>query len=202
MKNIEAELLDALGAKDFAVIDFCSGYWKAPLHPDSQPLFAFMTPKGVLMKTRTIQGGRNSAANFQESFSQFFEEIRDHFKAWLDDFIIFAAYEHELVRILRRFQEIFRSRNLILSTSKSDFFLKHKEWFGLIVDAERVRLNSKNLSGLRDGNAPRNSSELCEYVHGSSWILNSIPRISECVGPLRELLESAYEIAGGSRKKK
>ena len=81
MPNIEAELADARGAKVFATIDFCYGYWQAPLHPDSQPLFAFIGPDGVVMPTRTTQGGMNFAANFQEKVSECFAELRKNFKA-------------------------------------------------------------------------------------------------------------------------
>jgi len=93
MPNIEAELADARGAKSFASIDFCSGYWQAPLHEDSQPLFAFMTPDGVVMPTRTTQGGTNSAANFQEKVEKCFEELRENFKSWIDDYILWMMDE-------------------------------------------------------------------------------------------------------------
>lgn len=53
MLNIEAELNDTRGSRALAAIDFCSWYWQAPLHLDSQPLFGFMTPNGVVMPTRT-----------------------------------------------------------------------------------------------------------------------------------------------------
>ena len=202
MPNIEAELADARGAKAFAAIDFCSGYWQAPLHPDSQPLFAFMTPEGVVMPTRTTQGGTNSAANFQEKVAECFAELRENFKAWIDDFIIFAKDEKHLLHILRRFFEICRSRNLIVSLLKSDFFLTEATWCGRIIDANGVRFNPSNLSGLKNCEFPRNAGELCEYVHGVSWISTSIPRFAQRAAPLRELLETAYEKAGGSRKKK
>ena len=202
MPNIESELADARDARAFAAIDFCSGYWQAPLHPDSQPLFAFMTPDGVVMPTRTTQGGTNSAANFQEKLAECFEELRENFKAWIDDFIIFAKYEGRLLRMLRRFFEICRTRNLIVSLPKSDFFLTEATWCGRIIDADGVRFNPENLSGLRSCDFPRTAGELCEYVHGVNWVSTSIPRFAERVAPLRELLEAAYAKAGGRRKKK
>lgn len=106
MPNIEAELSDARGATAFAAIDFCSGYWQAPLQPKNQPRLAFMTPEGVVMPTRTTQGGTNSAANFQEKLSDCFSELREHFKAWIDDFFIFAQNENKLLEVLRRLFEI------------------------------------------------------------------------------------------------
>ena len=202
MPNIEAELSDARGAKAFASIDFCSGYWQAPLHEDSQPLFAFMTPDGVVMPTRTTQGGTNSAANFQEKVAECFSELRDNFKAWIDDFMIFAEDEKHLLRVLRRFFEICRKRRLIVSLPKSDFFLTEATWCGRIIDTDGVRFNPSNLSGLKDCDLPRTAGELCEYVHGASWISTGIPRFAERSAPLREILEVAYAKAGGSRKKK
>lgn len=202
MPNIEAELNDARGAKAFASIDFCSGYWQAPLHTESQPLFAFMTPHGVVMPTRTTQGGTNSAPNFQEKVADCFSELQDNFKAWIDDFIIFATSEEHLLEILRRFFEICRSRNLVVSLPKSNFFLTEALWCGRIIDSNGVRFNPNNLSGLQKCDFPRNAAELCEYVHGISWISTSIPRFAERAAPLREILETAYTKAGGSRKKK
>lgn len=202
MPNIEAELADTRGSTAFAGIDFCSGYWQAPLHPESQPLFAFSTPDGVVMPTRTTQGGCNSAANFQEKVEQCFTELKDHLKAWIDDFMLFAPTEEDLLRILRRFFEICRKRRLIVSLPKSDFYLSEVIWCGRIVDAKGVRFHPKNIAGLIDSDPPRTAGELCEYVHGVNWISLSIPRFAERVAPLRDLLETAYAKAGGSRKKK
>lgn len=201
MPNIEVELADVKGSTAFASIDFCSGYWQAPLHPDSQPLFSFMTPNGVVMPTRTTQGGTNSAANFQEKVSECFAELREDFKAWIDDFMIYARDEAHLLRILRTFFKICRKHRLIVSLPKSDFYRKESEWCGRIIDAKGIRFNPKNISGLQDCDPPRTAGELCEYVHGISWISASIPRFAERAGSLRNLLEVAYKKAN-SRKKK
>lgn len=202
MPNIEAELADTRGSKAFAGIDFCSGYWQVPLHPDSQPLFAFSTPDGVVMPTRTTQGGCNSAANFQEKVEQCFTELKENFKAWIDDFMLFAPSEDDLLRILRRFFEICRKRRLIVSLPKSDFYLSEVTWCGRIIDAQGVRFHPKNIDGLSGCEPPRSAGELCEYVHGVNWVSSSIPRFAERVSVLRDILEEAYAKAGGSRKKK
>ncbi len=63
-------------------------------------------------------------------------------------------------------------------------------------------MNPNKISGQKDSELPLTVAELCEYVHGLSWISNSIPRFAERVAPLRDFLETAYAKAGGSRKKK
>lgn len=65
-----------------------------------------------------------------------------------------------------------------------------------------MRFNPMNLSGMKDSSAPRNAGELCEYVHGVNGIPSSIPRFTERISPLRQLLEVAYAKANGIRKKK
>ncbi len=177
-------------------LTFCSGYWQLPLHPESQPLFAFMTPVGVVMPTRTTQGACNFAANFQEKVEQCFLELKDNLKAWLDDFMLYARDEEHLLRILRRFFEI--CRRLIVSFPKSDCFLNEVLWCGRLIDKHGVRFNLSNISALKDAEPPCSAAELCEYVHGLSWISNSISRFAERVDPLRAILETAYSMAGGS----
>ncbi len=78
---------------------------------------------GVVMPTRTTQGGCNSAANFQEKVEQCFVELKESLKAWLHEFMLYARDEEHLLRILRRFFEICRTRCLIVSLPMSDFFL-------------------------------------------------------------------------------
>ncbi len=116
--------------------------------------------------------------------------------------MLYARDEEHLLRILRRFFEICRARRLIVSLPKSDFFLNEVSWCGRLIDKQGVRFNPGNISGLKDAEPPRTAAELCEYVHGLSWISNSILRFAERVAPLRTLLETAYSKAGGSRKKK
>lgn len=124
MPNIDAELANNWEAQRFALLDLCSGFWQASLHKDSQPLYAFVTLEGIVMPARTTQGGCNSASNFQKKVEPCFVELRDSYKAQLDDFMIFAESESELLWILKRSFEMCRSRRLVISMPKSQCFLK------------------------------------------------------------------------------
>lgn len=130
-----------------------------------------------------------------------FQELRGNFKAWIDDFMIFARDESHLLIILRKFFNICRTRRLVVSLTKSDFFRTDAYCCGRIIYADGIRFNPRNLSGLQDCELPHSAGELCEYVHRISWISASIPRFAERAGPLRAVLEAAYAKAGGTRKK-
>lgn len=147
MHNPDEELVEKRTVPVFALIDFCSGYWKAPLHDECQRLFGFMKPDGVVMPTRTSQDGANSAANFQEKVEYCFTKIRENFKAWLDNYMLFAKNEDELLQVLPEFFDICREHNHIISLPKSDFFLCDVTWCRRNIDASGVRFNRKNLSG-------------------------------------------------------
>lgn len=99
--------------------------------------------------------------------------------------------EDDHLHLLRKFFEICRKFNLIVSLPKSDFFLIEAIGCGRILDEHGVRFHPKNLSGLTDSDPPRTAGKLCEYVYGVSWISNRIPRFAECAAPLLELLEVA-----------
>ena len=106
MPHVDAEASDFAGSVSYAVIDFCSGYWQLPLHPDSQNYHSFILPTGTYSPTRTIQGATNSASNFQSKVEPCFAELRDNFKAWIDDFVLHAGTEKKLLKVIDRFLDI------------------------------------------------------------------------------------------------
>lgn len=146
----------------------------------------------------TTQDVCKSAANFQENVEQCFTELKKNRKAWIDDFTLFSSDKAHVLRIQRRFFEICRTRRLVVSLPKSDFYLSEVVLCARIVDAEGVRLNPKNISGLMSCDPPQNAGELFEYVHGANWISSSIPRFTELVScskpPTQMHAESQKEV--------
>ena len=160
-----------------------------------------MTSRGVVQPTRTTQGAVNSAANFQQKVEPCFAELRDNFKAWVDDFILYTKNEKEMLALLRRFFEICCQRNLVISLPKSKFFAKSIKWCGRIIDGDGYRYDPANNEALKNTVEPTNAAELCQFVHASNWVCNAIPELHKQMSPLKELLEKSYA-AAGSRKKK
>ncbi len=72
------------------------------------------------MPTRTLQGARNSTANFQSNIEPCFAQMRHAFKDWLDDFAIHAETEAELLNRLEEFLDTCRMYNLKVSLPKCD----------------------------------------------------------------------------------
>lgn len=201
MPDINGELSDVKGASSFCGVDFCSGYWQLPMARESQHLLAFMTPRGVVQPTRTTQGAINSAANFQQKVEPCFAELRNNLKAWIDDFIMYYHSEEEHLEKLRRFLEICKEKNLVISLPKSVFFAKSIKWCGRIIDGNGYRYDPANYEALKNATCPTNGAELCQFIHGAMWMSNSLPQLHEQIAPLREVLEKAYTRANSRTKR-
>lgn len=201
MPNIESEIQDFRGSKFFAVLDFCSGYWQMPLHPDSYEACGVVCPSGTYSSTRVLQGLKVATAYFQSTVEPLFSELRNNMKAWLDDFNLHANKESELLSYLRRFFAICKEVGLYLSAKKCRFFAKEIKWCGRIVDETGYRLDPRNAEGLRNMQSPTTADELCQFIHCCRWMSSSIPDFSKRIAPLVEILEEAYKKAK-SRKKK
>ncbi len=101
MPHLESEEIDFAGGTCFASIEFVSGYWKLPLDPATAAAHSIITPNAMYTPSRTLQGASNSCTNFQANVEPIFSDIREHLKAWLDDFVLHCKSEEQLLRALR-----------------------------------------------------------------------------------------------------
>lgn len=112
MPHIQVELMNYQGSSYFASIDVCAGYWKMPVHEDSQHFHSFITSHSVFKRTRNLQGGRNAAKYFQAKVEPCFQSIRENLKAWLDDFGLHHKTENGLLDTIKALLCICLRRNL------------------------------------------------------------------------------------------
>jgi len=81
-------------SKIWFLLDAFKGFWIMPLDESCQEIFSFMTDRGVFTPTRSIQGAKNSATQFQARMTQIFTELL--FKSliiWIDDLLGHADSE-------------------------------------------------------------------------------------------------------------
>ena len=196
LPHIDSELADFREKKCFAVIDFPSSYWQVPNGSELQELHSVITPVGIYSPTRTLQGGRNSAANFQSRVEPCFADIRDNLKAWLDDFILHARDCEELLHVLDRFFTICAEKRLKVSAKKSTLFAASVKWCGRIIDKNGMRMDPRHIEGISTMENPQTAEELSQFVHCAQWMGHNIPDFAARVQPLRNILELAYEKVG------
>lgn len=201
MPHVDSEVLDFANSTCFAVVDFASGYWQLPLHPDSYDACGIVTPKGVVASKRVLQGLANATAHFQRTIEPLFASLREHVKAWLDDFIIHAENEEKLLEVLDTFCRICGQHGLFLSAKKSTFFTREIKWCGRVVSGEGYRMDPSRTEALNDMHQPDTAAELGEFIYCLRWMSISIPNFAERVAPLNQILEEAYSRSGRRTKR-
>ena len=145
MPHLDSEISDFAGSTCFAILDFVSGYWQLPLHPDSYSLCGVVTPKGVVASKRVLPGLANATSYFQSTVEPLFSELRGNLKAWLDDFSIHAKTENSLLNHLETFFTICARKGLFLSARKCQLFRKELKWCGRIISKDGYRMDPARL---------------------------------------------------------
>eukprot|EP00171_Calliarthron_tuberculosum_P020891 IDg20891t1 len=201
MPHLESELQDFRGATCFASIDFVSGYWQLPLHPESYKHCGIITPRGVFVSKRVLQGLTNAVSHFQRSVEPLFASLRNCMKAWLDDFTGFARTESELLDMLEKFFKICMQRNLYLSARKSTLFTREVKWCGRIINKNGYKMDPARIEGLKSMHMPQTAEELNQFIHCLRWMSRSIPNFEKRVAPLIAVVDEAFQISGKRTKR-
>lgn len=138
MPHLDSEIHDFAGSTCFATMDFVSGYWQLPIHPDSYEACGIVCPNGTYSSPRTLPGLSNATGYFQSTVEPLFQELRPNIKAWLDDFNLHARSEKHLLYTTERFITTCKTYNLFLSARKCRFFLKRKSSGAGALSAQTV----------------------------------------------------------------
>ena len=202
MPHLESVIQSFADKNFFATFDLSQGYWQLPLAKTSQECQSFVTQDGVFTPTRVLHDNANSVAYLQSCMTQMTESIRANVIIWLDDVLITASTEEELLEVLEQFFQQCLTHRLLLSPQKSDLFLKEVRYCGRIISSTGVRMDPRNHEALQRMAEPTNGGQLQQFVCALNWMRGAIPNFAEIVAPLNVSLEQAYDIAGGRTKKK
>ena len=78
----------------FTVLDLKHGYHQMPLHPDSRPCTAMLTPLGPMQCKMVPMGAKNGNAAFQRMMEDLLGPVRDCADPFVDDIIIGSGTEN------------------------------------------------------------------------------------------------------------
>ncbi len=196
MPHLDSEVNDFRGSCCFSTLDFVSGYWQLPVHPDSYHACGIVTPRGVVVSKRVLPGLANATSYFQSTVEPLFRGLRENMKAWLDDFHLHAQSEMELLGLLETFFSICQDRRLFLSARKCTFFAKELRWCGRLITPTGYEIDPGRIEALRGMKEPETASELSQFVHCVQWMRISIPNFAQRISSLASVLEKAYKSVG------
>jgi len=152
---------------------------------------SIQTPLGVYTPRRVLQGSTDAGNHFQSCTSQIFEDLIDCLLQWLDDFLIHAKTEEDLLKHVRQFFSQCRKFGLKVHAQKSHLFLRQAGFCGRMIDGEGVRFDPRRLDTLLHMKPPQQAGDLQQFLCASNWMRTSIPEYSKLISPLHDLMDYA-----------
>ena len=152
----------------FTVLDLKHGYHQMPLHQDSRPCTAMLTPLGPMQWKVVPRGAKNGNAAFGRMMEDLLGPVRDCADPFVDDIIIgsgtedmtedelIEAHEKDLRRVLSELDK----HNMVCKHTKASLFVKEVGFAGHLVGHGQRRPMPGKLASLHHWEKPRTISEL------------------------------------------
>jgi hypothetical protein len=182
------------GAKFFCKLDLTAGYHQTPLHESSRKYTAFKTAFGVYQWLRVPMGLKGAPSYFQhilqsEVLGGLMYEICE---LYIDDVIIFADTEEEMVVNLRKVLERLHSKGITVSPDKCSFGLEEIEFVGHILNKEGLHFTRSKLDKVLNISLPQTAKQLKSFLGVCIFFSEHVHGYSDLTKPLHQLLTN-YE---------
>jgi hypothetical protein len=192
-----ADMLQRLGAKRpkyFCKLDLTAGYHQAPLDEESRKYTAFRTAHGLYEWQRVPMGLKGAPSYFQQVMQT--EVLHGLLyricELYIDDIIIFADSEEELVQNLKAVLERLLHHNITVSPEKCSFGLTEVEFVGHTVDHEGLHFSREKLDKVLQIDRPTTSKQLKSFLGVTVYFSDHVYHYAELVKPLHRML-TAYD---------
>jgi hypothetical protein len=199
MPNLEVVLGGIAGAKCFALFDLTSGYWQFPLDPSCREMFSYITDRGIFTPTRVPQGAAGSVAYVQASMCHILGSELLYICAipWIDDVLLWANSDKELIESSRKLFDRCKSFGLKLHAKKCQVYTRSAIWCGRVISSEGVAHDPSRLEALRSISLPTTGADLQQFICAVNWLRMTLPDYARTVAPLMNFMETVYKKAKG-----
>ena len=188
MPHLESMMQTVGGSKFFAKIDMAHAYCWLPLGEESKPLMSIQTPLGVYSSNRLLQGSTHAGNHFQSVTSEAFSVIADHLVQWMDDSMIHAESENQLLQIIQKFLKVCKQFGFKINAKKTILFSTEASFCGRTFPKNGSRFNTEKVSTLKNMLKPTKGNELQQFLCAANWMRNSIPQFATITAPLHDII--------------
>ena len=150
----------------FAKLDLTNGYHQMPLAKESQPCTAFTSNRGIFQWTRVPMGLKNAAAYFQKVMAEeVLAGLVQHIcELYIDDCIIYADSEKELLKRIRTILQRCRDFNIIINPEKCVIGETEIEILGHVINQEGIKFSKERLALVADIPLPTTGTKLLSFL--------------------------------------
>ena len=175
----------------FAKFDMTDGYHQFPLAEGSSGYTAFITPIGLFEFTRIVMGLSGSGSNFQERMAM---EVLPSLlyvicEVYLDDILLYACTEDELLSNLRRTLDRFQRYHILLNPDKVEIGLSQLEFVGHLIDKEGIHMTPSKLDSIRNFPRPTYKRDMKAFLGLANYFRDHVRNHSSLAHPLQGVLD-------------
>ena len=187
------------GATVFSKIDLKWGYLQVKLDESAHHLTSMITPFGLYKWVRLPFGLCSAPSCFQKIVASILDGIQG-VRNLLDDIIISASTKAEHDKRLREVLDRLVQHDVVINVEKSTFCAEAVDFVGHHVSSHGVSPLDSNIAAISDLKAPSTHKELRSVLGAAGFYRKFVPRFSEIVEPLNNLLKNDAEFVWGEEQ--
>jgi len=172
----------------FTVLDLKDGFWHVKLDDKSSKLCTFSTPFGCYKFNRLPFGLNMAPEYFQKINSENFGDI-EGVTIYFDDVLIAADTEEAHDLIVKKVISRARKLGVKFNKNKVQYKVNSVKYLGNIFSAEGKTIDPERVQAILAIESPTNVTKLQSVIGMINFLRNFIPKLSEKIAPLRELLK-------------
>jgi len=196
--NIE-QMLHRIGLhkpKYFAVLDFTSGFFQAPLGEESSKYTAFVTWFGLFEWVRGPMGLKGAPSWFQQQIAtKVLGGLLHHIcELYIDDLIVYGStFEEYCDRLEQVFQRL-KEYGITINPEKAKLLMTEVHYVGYILDKEGIEFSEEKKSKALNFQLPPNPKSLKRFMGLAETFHRHIPAFYDKARPLHLMLRGYNEL--------
>ena len=183
------QVQDAAHYRYYICLDLNWGFWNLPVAEECRKYTSFITHRGAFEFNVLPFGIRNSPAEFQRVMDDVLGELySEGVMCYIDDIVIRAQCSSECIRLLKRVLERLCENGLYIKLQKSEILKDQVKLLGHTVGYGGILPDQDKVRAVWAARPPKNKQELKSFMGLASYLRKFVPRFSQVVAPLNQLL--------------
>jgi hypothetical protein len=167
----------------FATMDSTQGFYQMEVELNSREFLCFTTFMGNFVWNRAPMGPKTVPAEFQRAMCMevFPDLVHKIMEVYLDDFIVYASTEEELITNLKEVFIRLSDKNLKLNPKKCRFGMEEVEYCGHVINSTGITFSHDRISEVANFDIPKTRGELKSFLGMAGYMRTHVPHYVEKV---------------------